>query len=162
MEIDGAPLIHKKDGPNRKLLASVYLLQKNFQKTNFTRTEEALDKNNLLREQVVRLSTGTEQGSESAFQQASPSPSTARVDSSMLSTMNNWTLGTLNIPECVPSSGENEIDKQAFAYWKGIHHRSSRCARADALNFCAVIFFFGSEDLKFREWWLVPLDFSLF
>ncbi|XP_062556581.1 uncharacterized protein LOC134221407 [Armigeres subalbatus] len=32
--------------------------------------------------------------------------------------MNNWTLGTLNIPECVPTEGESEIDKRAYEFWK--------------------------------------------
>lgn len=68
----------------------------------------------------MRLSAGTDQVSESGFNQAGSSSSIMRVDSSMLSTMNNWTLGTLNIPECAPSSGETEIDKQAFEYWKDI------------------------------------------
>lgn len=42
----------------------------------------------------------------------------ARNDSNLLSTMSSWTLSTINIPECTPSQGEDEIDKRAYEYWK--------------------------------------------
>lgn len=44
--------------------------------------------------------------------------SETRNDSLLLSTMTSWTLGTLNIPQCVPTEGETEIDKRSYEYWK--------------------------------------------
>lgn len=79
--------------------------------------KEALDKNNALREQLTSLTTGRDQCFENEFRQ--PSASTA-YEGSLFSTINNWTLSSLNIPECVPSEGETEIDKRAFEYWKDI------------------------------------------
>lgn len=75
---------------------------------------EALKKNNALREQVASLSAGF--GSD-----LSPAPAvTGRSDGLLLSTMNSLSLGSLNIPECAPSEGQTEIDKQAFEYWKDL------------------------------------------
>lgn len=76
----------------------------------------AVEKNNALREQVIQLTADTDQGLRSSLYQVS---NTTR-DESIQSQMNSWTLGSLNIPECVPSAGEVEIDKQAFEYWKDI------------------------------------------
>lgn len=80
--------------------------------------KEALEKNNSYREQMANLTAGSDQGLSNGFPQACSS--TMRDDTLLLSTMNNWTLGTLNIPECVPSEGEMEVDKRAYEYWKDI------------------------------------------
>lgn len=44
--------------------------------------------------------------------------SDSRSEWVLVSTKSNWTLGTLNIPECVPADGETEIDKRAYEFWK--------------------------------------------
>lgn len=89
-------------------------------KTILKELKEALDKNNVLREQVANLSSGF--GSDRLV--------AARPEGLLLSTMNNWSLSSLNIPECVPSEGETEIDKQAFEYWKDILVASLQLANA--------------------------------
>lgn len=93
-----------------RILFHLFCCRKISKKRILRELTEALEKNNTLREQVARL---TDEGSGASL-------SSVREDSLMLSTMNNWTLGTLNIPECVPTSGETDIDKQAFEYWKDI------------------------------------------
>lgn len=39
---------------------------------------------------------------------------------SLMVTMNHMSLGSLNIPECKPSEGENDVDKKAYEHWKEI------------------------------------------
>lgn len=38
----------------------------------------------------------------------------------LLMTMNNMSLSSLNIPECVPSHGESELNKRDFDHWKNV------------------------------------------
>lgn len=85
--------------------------------------KEAVQRNNVLREQVLRLSADQDhQDMSSEFHHAGSSTVRNEMpdyrNESLISTMNSWTLGTLNIPECVPSQGESEIDKRAYEYWK--------------------------------------------
>ncbi|XP_058820758.1 uncharacterized protein LOC131682954 [Topomyia yanbarensis] len=83
--------------------------------------KEAVEKNNLLREQVSRLSS--DQSMSGGFRHTCSSTvreemSDSRNDSLLLSTMSSWSLGMLNVPECVPTQGESEIDKRAYEYFK--------------------------------------------
>lgn len=81
--------------------------------------KEAVEKNNALREQVTRLSMDQNMGS--ALHHACSSGQEtceSRTESLLLSTMSSWTLGTLNVPECVPAQGESEVDKRSYEYWK--------------------------------------------
>lgn len=41
-------------------------------------------------------------------------------DSSLMSSMNNLSLASLNVPECKPAEGEEEIDKKSFVQWKDL------------------------------------------
>ncbi|XP_062714732.1 uncharacterized protein LOC134291246 isoform X2 [Aedes albopictus] len=84
---------------------------------------EVLKKNNALREQVANLS-----GFGSDWIPASSSM--GHTDGPLLSAMSSWSLGALNIPECVPSEGQTEIDKQAFEYWKDMLVSSLQLANA--------------------------------
>lgn len=84
----------------------------------------ALEKNNFLREKVASLTA-------EEVEINSPCSSTMRQDfgvtsheSLLLTSMSNWTLGTINIPECVPTDGEVDIDKRAFEQWKDIFYAS--------------------------------------
>lgn len=45
---------------------------------------------------------------------------TASCESMMMASMNNHSLSTLSVPECKPSDGEFEVDKQAYLRWKDI------------------------------------------
>lgn len=92
-------------------------------KTILKELKEALDRNNVLREQVAHLTAGFG-GDHQVF------PNTARPDGLLLSTMNSWSLGSMNIPECTPSEGEVEVDKRAFEYWKDILMSSLQLANA--------------------------------
>lgn len=84
--------------------------------------KEALERNNALREQVSQLATANSFGNGPPLAHSS----TMREDVNqtrnelLMSSMSNWTLGALNMPECVPSEGESEIDKRAYEYWKEI------------------------------------------
>ncbi|XP_055626155.1 uncharacterized protein LOC129768491 [Toxorhynchites rutilus septentrionalis] len=100
----------KLDGP----LAPV---KKPSKKRILKELRKALDMNNDLQEQVANLTAERDTCIGKDFHQASSN--TIREDS-LFSTINNWTLGSLNIPECSPSDGETEIDKRAFEYWKDI------------------------------------------
>lgn len=44
----------------------------------------------------------------------------ASENESLLATINNMSLGSLNIPECKPSEGETDVDKKAYEHWKEI------------------------------------------
>lgn len=79
---------------------------------------EALQENTAYREHIATLTAESDHGLDPTFQPASSS--TSRGDSLLLPSMNNWTLNALNIPECVPSEGETEVDKRAYEYWKDI------------------------------------------
>nr|XP_029732530.1 uncharacterized protein LOC115268564 [Aedes albopictus] len=81
--------------------------------------KEAVEKNNALREQVTRLSMDQNMGSALHHACSSGQETCAsRTESLLLSTMSSWTLGTLNVPECVPAQGESEVDKRSYEYWK--------------------------------------------
>lgn len=84
---------------------------------------EALEKNNSLRQQVLQLTqeqNSSEELSIDCTDTMQVVENEAKNDSLLLNSMNNWTLGTLNIPECVPSDGETDIDKRAYEYWKDL------------------------------------------
>lgn len=49
---------------------------------------------------------------------------------SLLATMSNMSLGSLNIPECKPSDGEADVDKKAYEHWKEIVNASFNLVRA--------------------------------
>ncbi|XP_055543830.1 uncharacterized protein LOC129729340 [Wyeomyia smithii] len=106
---DGGELLTLKKKPsNKRLLKEL---------------KEALVRKNMLREQVIQLTTEqnlTDERSEGCSSITQPTGNVAKGDSQLLSSMNNWTLGTLNIPECTPSVGETDIDKRAFEYWKDL------------------------------------------
>lgn len=46
--------------------------------------------------------------------------SAGSVNESLLASVNNMSLSTMNIPECKPSEGEVDIDKKGYEYWKNI------------------------------------------
>lgn len=52
--------------------------------------------------------------------EASHHQSTSSGSGSLLATMSNMSLSSLNIPECKPSKGETDIDKKAYEHWKEI------------------------------------------
>ncbi|XP_062708138.1 uncharacterized protein LOC115258286 [Aedes albopictus] len=52
--------------------------------------------------------------------EASHHQSTSSGSGSLLATMSNMSLSSLNIPECKPSEGETDIDKKAYEHWKKI------------------------------------------
>lgn len=54
----------------------------------------------------------------------------ALENESLLSTMSNMSLGSLNIPECKPSEGETDVDKMAYEHWKEILAASFNLMRA--------------------------------
>lgn len=109
----------KKDKLTRDFCSFCY--RKVSKKRLLRELKEAVEKNTFLREQVSRLSAeqslreGINHVCSSTMRQE---PSESRNESVLLSTMTSWTLGTLNIPECVPAEGENEIDKSSYEYWK--------------------------------------------
>lgn len=72
-----------------------------------------MEKNNELREQVTQLTHDTMPAFSSTHREVLE-PSN---DSLILSTISGWSLGTLNVPECI-SSTSGEIDKKAFENWK--------------------------------------------
>nr|XP_029736219.1 uncharacterized protein LOC115270988 [Aedes albopictus] len=80
--------------------------------------KEAVEKNNFLREQVSRLSAEQSLGETLRQVRSTTRDDVSETRSEFLSTMSNWTLGTLNIPECIPTDGETEIDKRAYEFWK--------------------------------------------
>lgn len=80
--------------------------------------QKAVEENNSLREQL-RHSSDSNIGLRHSSTLREES-SDSRNESLLLSTMNSWTLGALNVPECVPTEGEAEVDKKAFEYWKEI------------------------------------------
>lgn len=41
-------------------------------------------------------------------------------ESALQTSMNNLSLATLNVPECKPTTGEEEIDKKSFEQWKDL------------------------------------------
>ncbi|XP_058451171.1 uncharacterized protein LOC131430314 [Malaya genurostris] len=45
---------------------------------------------------------------------------TGTVNETLLASVNNMSLSTMSIPECVPSEGEVDIDKKGYEYWKNI------------------------------------------
>lgn len=77
---------------------------------------EALERNNTLREQVAQLTAENNWSAGCPLVQAGTDVIVTKDESLLLSTTNNWTLGTLNISECVPSEGQTEIDERAFEY----------------------------------------------
>lgn len=83
----------------------------------------ALEENDALRARLAQLEQASvcnkpENDEDNHQQDIQNSPVALRDDSNLLATMNNWTLSTINIPECTPSDGETDIDKSAFEYWK--------------------------------------------
>lgn len=93
----------------------------------------ALEKNNSLRERSVQLADDPMFSAETQ----PPSSSTMREDfgatrneSLLVTTLSNWTLSNIYIPECTPLDGEGEIDKRAFDYWKDIFHSSIKIVNA--------------------------------
>lgn len=49
---------------------------------------------------------------------------------SLLATMSNMSLGSLNIPECKPTEGETDVDKKAYEHWKEILNASFNLVHA--------------------------------
>ncbi|XP_062541940.1 uncharacterized protein LOC134209941 [Armigeres subalbatus] len=87
------------------------------------RLKAALEENDALRARLAQLEQASvcnkpENDEDNHQQDIQNSPVALRDDSNLLATMNNWTLSTINIPECTPSDGETDIDKSAFEYWK--------------------------------------------
>ncbi|XP_055523215.1 uncharacterized protein LOC129717364 [Wyeomyia smithii] len=82
----------------------------------------ALEKNNTLRERSVDLSIDPSFDcvTETSRSTMSEDSGTPRSEMLLVTSLNNWTLSNLNIPECTPSDGATEIDKRAFDYWKDI------------------------------------------
>lgn len=81
--------------------------------------KEAVERNNVLREQVTRLTLDQNVGSGLRHVHSSGQETCeSRNESLVLSTMSSWALGTLNVPECVPAQGESEVDKRSYEYWK--------------------------------------------
>lgn len=54
----------------------------------------------------------------------------APENESLLATVSNMSLGSLNIPECRPSEGETDVDKKAYEQWKEILNASFNLVRA--------------------------------
>lgn len=48
----------------------------------------------------------------------------------LMMTVNNMSLSSLNIPECVPASGEKELNKRAFDHWKSVLNASMNLIQA--------------------------------
>ncbi|XP_058820816.1 uncharacterized protein LOC131683008 isoform X3 [Topomyia yanbarensis] len=46
--------------------------------------------------------------------------STGNVEGTLIASVNNMSLSTMNITECKPTEGEAEIDKKGYAYWQNI------------------------------------------
>lgn len=93
-----------------------------------------LEKNNSLRERSAQLSDDPIFGSENQVPSTSSAVlgelATVRNQSLLVTTLNNWTLSNLNIPECKPLDGADEIDKRAFDHWKDIFHSSIQLVNA--------------------------------
>lgn len=84
----------------------------------------AIHENTMLREKLFQMQS-QQIGSELAIAPSSTlrdvNPTTNPGNESMLmTTMNNMTISSLNVPECKPSEGETEIDKAAFEHWKEV------------------------------------------
>lgn len=49
---------------------------------------------------------------------------------SLLMTMNNMSLSSLSIPECVPTSGDTELNKRVYDHWKNVFNASMSLIQA--------------------------------
>lgn len=56
------------------------------------------------------------------------------VGETLLASVNNMSLSTMSIPECVPSDGETDIDKKGYEYWKNILVASLNLIQANDEN----------------------------
>lgn len=54
----------------------------------------------------------------------------ATSSDSLLLTMTNMSLSSLNIPECVPATGETEISKRDYDHWKNVVNASMNLIQA--------------------------------
>lgn len=52
------------------------------------------------------------------------------TNETLLVTMNNMSLSSLNIPECAPATGETELNKRAYDHWKNVLNASMNLIQA--------------------------------
>ncbi|XP_058817267.1 uncharacterized protein LOC131680570 [Topomyia yanbarensis] len=78
----------------------------------------------------VELSTAENDYLNFESNEAGQQQTTSAGNESLLTTMSNMSLGSLNIPECKPSEGETEVDKKAYEQWKEILNASFNLVRA--------------------------------
>ncbi|XP_062557720.1 uncharacterized protein LOC134222575 [Armigeres subalbatus] len=85
-----------------------------------------LEKTRLEKEELSRILADRDK-EENEFCQARSS--TIREEhtadnETLLTTMNNMSLSSLNIPECVPTAGETELNKRDYDHWKNVLNAS--------------------------------------
>lgn len=81
-----------------------------------------LELDQLRNEKDVLMHTLTRSDSQTQIEPSRPNTaeSFGAVGDTLLTSVNNMSLSTMNIPECIPSDGESDIDKKSFEYWKNI------------------------------------------
>ncbi|XP_062541468.1 uncharacterized protein LOC134209503 [Armigeres subalbatus] len=62
------------------------------------------------------------------------------VGETLLASVNNMSLSTMSIPECIPSEGDSDIDKKGYEYWKNILLASLNLIQANDENMKMDVF----------------------
>ena len=93
-----------------------------------------LEKTRLEKDELSRI-LATKDRDDNEFCEGEVRTSTMREDQiqaneSLLMTMMNMSLGSLNIPECVPATGETELNKRDYEHWKSVVNASMHLIQA--------------------------------
>lgn len=80
---------------------------------------------------LLHSTTGSKASNEFGSTEASTAESFGAVGETILASVNNMSLSTMTIPECVPSDGESDIDKKGYEYWKNILTASLNLTQAN-------------------------------
>lgn len=97
-----------------------------------SRMKAELERTRLENEELNRMLEDKEQD-QNEFCEARSSTmreSQTAANETLLSTMNNMSLSTLNIPECVPTAGEAELNKRDYDHWKNVLDASMHLIQA--------------------------------
>ncbi|XP_062537716.1 uncharacterized protein LOC134206052 [Armigeres subalbatus] len=96
-----------------------------------SKVKAELEKTRMEKDELSRiLATKGQEDNEFAQARSSTIREEHSANETLLMTMNNMSLGSLNIPECVPATGESELSKRDYDHWKNVLNASLNLIQA--------------------------------
>lgn len=124
-----------KDDSSKSRAESVKIRKEKEQdkiKEELLRVKAELEKTRKEKEELSRTLASMDQSGDFCEARSSTmrdDPSTSGNET-LLMTMNNMSLSSLNVPECVPATGDTELNKRIYDHWKNVFIASMNLIQA--------------------------------